>query len=321
MWPVIAFAAACAALLITLFLANRGEGVTPLMKAAKSGNVVEIKVLVEKGAKVDAQSRYGWTALMFAAWQGHEDAVRILLEAGADPEIKSGGVPSRFQTVGGHPPSSALHESVRNDHLHIAKSLVNAGAGVDAGAVALAGRSGDLDFLAFLNDHGADWNVASGNAFHASPLCGAASVGKLAAVRWLIEHGANPNLVAVGQTALKEAVINDEVEIVEFLLQHGANPNLVYGSTEEFALFTAVTKFTTDRDYAANLSIIRLLLEHGSDQTQRAFNGQHTALELIRTQRANTEKYLLDTTTEETRRRLVASVAHTDAVIDILEPK
>ena len=61
-----------------------------------------------------------------------------------------------------------------------------------------------------------------------------------------------------------------------------------------------------------------MLLKHGADQTHRAFGGQHTALEFIQTQKANTTKYLAETTTEETRGRIRASLTHKDAVIDLL---
>lgn len=46
-------------------------------------------------------------------------------------------------------------------------------------------------------------------------------------VRWLLEHGANPNVVCrdIKETALHAAVRRDySVEIVELLLQHGADP-------------------------------------------------------------------------------------------------
>lgn len=316
---IIVVAISCAALLVAfLMMKSQGEGVTPLMRAAKSGNADEIRRQINAGAEVDKQSRYGWTALMFATWQGHEDIVKALLEVGADPNIASGTVPSAFETVGGHPSSSALQEAIRNRHFGIAKTLISARAKIDAGAAALAGQSGDVQFLNYLQSQGAEWNLSSGNAFHATPLCAAASSGKLAAVRWLVEHGADPNVVAAGQTALKEAAYNDEPEIVDYLLEHGANPNLVYGSTEEAALFTAVTKHTDDRAYPANLSIIQMLLQHEADQNHRAFDGQHTALDFINIQKSNTLKYLTEASTEESKARIRASITHMDAVINML---
>ena len=296
------------------------NGRTALMYAASGPYHHTVRALLEAGANPNLADKVeNWTALMFAAWQGHEDAVAALLEAGADPNIASGTVPSGFATVGGHPPSSALQEAIRNEHFKIAKLLISAGAKIDAGAAALAGRSGDLELLDYLKDQGADWNEPSGNAFYATPLCAAASSGNWAAGRWLVEHGADPNVVAVGQTALKEAVYNDEAEIVDYLLGHGANPNLVYGSSEEAALFTAVTKSTDDRSYSANLSIIRMLLLHGADQGHRRLNEEHTALDFILIQKANTTKYLEKATTDESKSRIRAWLAHQNAVIDLLQ--
>ena len=56
------------------------EGVTPLMKASRSGDTVTVQNLLSGGADANKTSRYRWTALMFAASEGHEEVVRILLD-------------------------------------------------------------------------------------------------------------------------------------------------------------------------------------------------------------------------------------------------
>ena len=289
------------------------------MLAARSGNTSEVKRLVSSGAKLDEQSRHGWTALMFAAWKGRTESVRVLLKAGADPNVFSDSVPSQFKTVTGHPRSSALQEAVRNGHLSIAKILIEGDATIDPGSVALAGSTGDVKFLSYLVEKGADLNTSSRNAFYATPLCTAAASGKLKAVQWLIENGADPNQIAASQTALKEAVNNDEPNIVRYLLKNGANPNVVYGRYEETALFTAVTKRTADRNYAGNLSIIKVLLTYGADTRHQAFGGRHTALEFIENHRAGTLKYLDEATSEEEKGIYQASLSHKDAVIALLK--
>jgi len=291
------------------------------MLAARSGNTSEVKRLVSSGAELDEQSRYGWTALMFAAWKGHTRSVRILLEAGADPNVVSDSVPSRFETVAGHPPTSALQEAVRNGRLTIAKILIEGGATIDPGSVALAGRTGGVEFMSYLVQEGADLNTSSRNAFHATPLCTAAASGHLKTVQWLIENGADPNQVAASQTALKEAVDNDEQNIVRYLLENGANPNIVYGRYEKTALITAVTKHTGGRNYAGNLSIIELLLKHGADTRHKAFGGSRTALEFSENYRAGTLGYLDEATSEETKEIYQASLSHQDAVTALLKNK
>jgi len=319
--PILFLPAILLAIGLVLFLLPKtsGEGVTPLMIASKAGHAGEVARLLEGGAPVDEESRYGWTALMFAAWQGHAKIVTALLDAGANPNHTSRGVPSGFDTVFGHPPSSPLRESLRNRHLQIARILLNAGADPDPESVALAARGGDLAFLETLKSRGVDFNTASGNAFHASPLCAAAGSGDPEHVRWLLDNGADPNLIAVGQSALKEAVRGNHPDLVVLLLENGADPNLVFDDTDGTALFFAATRFTDPQHHEANLRIIRSLLHHGADPGFKAFNDTHTALEFVRIQRANIEKYIESASDDPSRRRVLDALAHKDAVIALLE--
>ena len=61
---------------------------TALLYAAVNGHMEVVKVLVARGADVDAQDSVGGTALMYAVWKGHTDVVRILLAAGAAVDKK-----------------------------------------------------------------------------------------------------------------------------------------------------------------------------------------------------------------------------------------
>jgi uncharacterized protein len=76
---------------------SKKRGCTPLMRAAESGNIVEVRALLKAGADVNAAwPAWGHTALMFAAGEGHLEVVKALLAAGADPNAVAfghGGVP------------------------------------------------------------------------------------------------------------------------------------------------------------------------------------------------------------------------------------
>ncbi|HFE39552.1 MAG TPA: ankyrin repeat domain-containing protein [Gammaproteobacteria bacterium] len=63
--------------------ANR-YGWTALMHAAKVGDLESVKLLVEKGATVDARDSNGWTPMMRAAQKGHVEVVEYLIDKGAD---------------------------------------------------------------------------------------------------------------------------------------------------------------------------------------------------------------------------------------------
>jgi hypothetical protein len=65
------------------------DGKTLLMLAAFDGDTEIIKMLLERGADINAQEeKYGRTALGYAIWNGEAEVVRILLEAGADKSLK-----------------------------------------------------------------------------------------------------------------------------------------------------------------------------------------------------------------------------------------
>ena len=69
---------------------------------------------------------------------------------------------------------------------------------------------------------GANVNVHGGYP----PLCLAAREGRLNAVRYLLDHGADLNAVdAAGNTALTEATYYGQVPVLKELLSRGANIN------------------------------------------------------------------------------------------------
>lgn len=294
-----------------------GEGMTPLLLAAHGGDNSALKARIAAGDNVNERSRYGWTALMFASWKGHREQVAALLDAGADPNLVSGEVPSSFETVAGTAPTTALQQAIESDHLDIARQLMARGANPDPGAAAAAGGKGDLALLEEFDRRGVDWNQPSSHAWHGTALRSAAAAGNRRNLDWLLRHGADPNL-ANSSTPLKEAVDADDPETVRFLLERGADPNVVYW-TDATVLFTAVTKHTEGHRYDKNLEVIRLLLKHGADRNHRATSDKVTALELLRIQRKNGEKYLEKAEDPEIRKRHEASARHDEAVMRLLD--
>jgi ankyrin repeat protein len=65
------------------------EGWSPLHYAATGGSVPIVKLLLSRGAVLEARSPNGTTPLMMAARYGNEDAVDALLAAGADRVLKN----------------------------------------------------------------------------------------------------------------------------------------------------------------------------------------------------------------------------------------
>jgi ankyrin repeat protein len=65
------------------------DGWSPLHYAATGGSAAIVKLLLSKGAALEARSPNGTTPLMMAARYGNEEAVDALLAAGADRTLKN----------------------------------------------------------------------------------------------------------------------------------------------------------------------------------------------------------------------------------------
>ncbi|KAH6970507.1 hypothetical protein BKA56DRAFT_496680, partial [Ilyonectria sp. MPI-CAGE-AT-0026] len=97
------------------------EYFTDLMVASYYGHRVVVKLLLEKGAEIEAKdSEYGRTPLSWAAGNGRETIVQLLLETGADVEAKD----KHGQTP--------LSWAVENGREAIVKLLLETGADVEA---------------------------------------------------------------------------------------------------------------------------------------------------------------------------------------------
>jgi ankyrin repeat protein len=100
-----------------------------------------------------------------------------------------------------------------------------------------------------------------------TPLMYAALYGDAAAVRMLLENGADPNTLNAGKaTALMYAV--DDVEKTRLLLDHGADPN-IRSEEGRTALVIAAGR-------AGASPVVKLLLQHGADPTFQVASGPGT---------------------------------------------
>lgn len=78
------------------------DGETALHRAASRGHVQAAKLLLDRGATVDAADGEGVTPLVLAAYRGHTDVVKLLLERGAfvNAQEKRNGLSSLSHAVG-----------------------------------------------------------------------------------------------------------------------------------------------------------------------------------------------------------------------------
>src|SRR5579875_4069208 len=69
------------------------NGWTLLMLAALGGSVTLGKLLLGKGAQIDARNQHGETALSLAAQKGHTEFLQLLRERGASVDCMPHGAP------------------------------------------------------------------------------------------------------------------------------------------------------------------------------------------------------------------------------------
>src|SRR5258706_7955501 len=191
------------------------------MTAARTGQPDVIKVLLDRGANLNAREKwYGETALIWASAENHPDAVRVLLDRGAD--VNQTSAPLTFarrragQSVLSLGSWTPLMYAARENALDTGRVLVAARANLDvtdpdgATALVVAIINANYEFAALLIDAGADPNVVDKEA-GMGPLYAAVDMHRLA-----IGHG-RPNPRPTGTL--------DSVDIVRRLLDRKADAN------------------------------------------------------------------------------------------------
>jgi ankyrin repeat protein len=237
-----------------------GGGLTPLIFAAREGDLESAKALLDAGAKIDQPSEYGWTPLLTAVNNRNYRVAAALLEKGANPNIanKGGWTPLYLATdnrniEGGDYPVPKPDM----DHLEIIRQLLEKGANPNArvkdntltrtiftmqwffedGATAFvrASQSSDTELMKLLLKYKADPKIATANGDTALTAC--AGIGWVEGVTY--ERSAKENLEAIkilvgelgmdpnqgnneGRTPLMGAAMKGRNDVVQFLVDRGA---------------------------------------------------------------------------------------------------
>jgi hypothetical protein len=133
--------------------AKDNDGWTLLRWAAVEENEALVRLLLDRGADVNAKDKYGWTVLRWAAAEENEALVRLLLNRGADVNAKD------------NDGRTALRRAVDEGHEAMVRLLLDRGADVDAkdndGETVLrrAAVRGHEAVMQLLLDRGADVNA------------------------------------------------------------------------------------------------------------------------------------------------------------------
>ena len=166
-------------------------GYTPLLFAARVGDLSSAKLLVAAGADVNDQPPYGTSVTVVAAHSGHADVAAFLLEQGADPNADDAGY-------------TALHAAILHKDATLVRALLDHGA--DPYAVVQSStpvRRDAVDFYLHPSYVGA------------TPFWLAARFNAPGIMRLLLERGADPLTVHYPQYWPGSLSIRDERVQVE----------------------------------------------------------------------------------------------------------
>ncbi len=213
------------------------RGWTPLHQAAIVNHPPLVSLLLDAGAAVTVSAHGdGGTPLAAALFWGRQKAAAVLAEVAVVPDnlrinAALGWVdrlPRFFREDGSLTPEAGLGRGFYRPHSGFpAWTPSDDRAEILAEALSWAARNDALAAMGFLIDRGAGIDAT---AYRGTPLMFAVAWRKPAAVRWLLEHGADPNRRASfhGQvpgrcTALHLAAQTDDPALVRMLLDHGAD--------------------------------------------------------------------------------------------------
>ncbi|MCC6697217.1 MAG: ankyrin repeat domain-containing protein [Candidatus Hydrogenedentes bacterium] len=188
---------------------------TPLQVAVWDSNTEIARYLLKCGANVNISTRDVPNLLELALHRENLELVTALLDSGANGNFT-------LRDRNGETPLTLAYEE-RNTAL--ISALIEHGVDVDypnasgfnvLSIAALTGKTKELDAMIRL---GANVNAA----IPTPPLRAAAHAGQVDAVRFLIEHGADPNAVPAGCNALVAAARGGHADVVKVLIDSGAN--------------------------------------------------------------------------------------------------
>jgi ankyrin repeat protein len=248
---------------------------TPLSQACTNASSALVDLLLKAGANPNTPIATGETPIMTCARTGNVDAVRMLFVHGADVNAKE---PRQNQT--------AAMWAAAERHTQVLRTLIEVKADLKAHTktgftpLHFAARVGDLESARLLLDAGVDVNIRYQRDVESGREGRAAAPARAGAARGTTGGGAGARADSTfpGSTALLVATVRGQVPLALFLLDHGADPNVMdagftplfwAAGTWENGLANPVYGFVDpvggipDRD--AKLRLVKALLAHGAN--------------------------------------------------------
>lgn len=202
-----------------------------IIDAAERGSSYEVECLLNQGAGINVQDKYGATALIKAVKNNHKEIVALLLQRGADHSLTC--------WRGGRTGDSALMIAIKDGRKTIVKLLLRYGADIKVECdhqtvLYRAACAGLADVVTVLIELGTQ--VGHNSRFEDTPMLAAARAGHVNVVGLLLNTHAYASLIQSAysdkervnanelDTALIDATSREHLDVVKTLLAYGASP-------------------------------------------------------------------------------------------------
>jgi ankyrin repeat protein len=210
-----------------------------------------IKLLLDNNADVNSSGASGITPLQSAAMVNDEAIVSYLLLLGAKVNTQAPTNPTRTDRT-----KTALQWAVYNGNMNIVSLLLDAGANINYSqgrtALEVAVETKDHKMIFILLDAGADPSKDGS----VSLAVKASDVGLILA---LLQRGAGINNISHDiPTALYQAAVSEDLEMVQFLLDRGADPNIQLQNNYMGSVLQVLTR-------SRSMKIIEAIIQAGAD--------------------------------------------------------
>jgi ankyrin repeat protein len=274
------------------------DGMTPLMIAARYNMIDTAKLLIDRGADVNARGEGGRTALMAAADSGHVGMVEFLLDRGAGMDITD---------IDGRTVLIQVMESRGTDLKALFGSTeTSVTASTDSKKKTYFGKADEAKQKSTFMNISEKIKSAKRLKEH------------LRIARILVKQGAAINIQdGRSETALSLALANGHTEMVKLLIESGADVGIVNDDGETFLMMA------TDKGYAdiaklligkhcdinagdsegdtalikaavrGHAEIVKLLLSSGADINAAGYNGMTAFIRTVEREDVEMVKLLL----------------------------
>ncbi len=233
------------------------DGSTPLIRVVSTYPAREscVKVLLDKGANVNAVDVHGLNALAYAV-RDFQKLVPLLLDHHAEIDARV----------------SAWIKGPLNQYPYSPGGWREDSQDGNWTVLFVAVGSGDMETARLLLDRGANINAKAASGI--TPVHWAVIQNAPATLKLLLDRKADVNVRdSGGNTPLHYAVDSGRAELVDALLAAGADPNAPGWTNGEAQPWWPLFQAVSLRAEVADQKITKALLEHGADVNAKTTNG------------------------------------------------